>query len=144
MASMSPNITVPPKIVMIEGWDGDDYLILFDEAESEQLTEGYGVRQYLPEVAVVGLLGWDDFILRDYGGQVFRIPTVPLLPKYIDEFEQIPDASKLTTRDSPARSNGIRSRSSWVAIQVRRETLSGLISRSTKNWCGGGTRNTKR
>jgi hypothetical protein len=27
---------------MVEGWDGDDYLILFDEAESAQLTEGYG------------------------------------------------------------------------------------------------------
>ena len=82
---------------MIEGWDGDDYLILFDEAESEQLTEGYGVRQYLPELTVVGIRGWDDFILRDCAGQLFRVPTVPLLPKYIDEFEQIPDASRLTT-----------------------------------------------
>jgi hypothetical protein len=83
--------------MMIEGWDGDDYLILFDEAESEQLTEGYGVRQYLPELTVVGIHGWDDFILRDIAGQLFRVPTVPLLPKCIDEFEQIPDASRLTT-----------------------------------------------
>jgi hypothetical protein len=45
---------------MIEGWYGNDYLILFDETESEQLTEGYGVRQYLPELTVVGILGWDD------------------------------------------------------------------------------------
>ncbi len=82
--------------MMIEGWYGDEYLILFDESESERLTEGYGVRQYLPELTVAGILGWDDFILRDQAGQLFRVPTVPLLQKYIDEFEQIPDASRLT------------------------------------------------
>jgi hypothetical protein len=81
---------------MIEGWYVNDYLILFDEPESEQLTEGYRVRQYLPELTVVGILGWDDFILRDQAGQLFRAPTVPLLQKYVDELEQIPDASRLT------------------------------------------------
>ena len=82
---------------MIEGWDGDDYLILFDEAESTLLTEGYGVRQYLPEHTVVGIRGWHDFILRDTASKLFLAPTVPLLPKYIDELEETPDASRLTT-----------------------------------------------
>ena len=81
---------------MNEGRDSDHYLILFDEAESEQLTEGYGVRQYLPGMTVVGILGWDDFILKDHSGHLFRVPTVPLLQKYIDEFDWILDASRLT------------------------------------------------
>jgi len=80
---------------LIEGWDGDDYLILFDEAESKQLTEGNGVKKYLPELTVVGILGWDDFILRDNAGELFRVPTVPLLQKYIDKLGQIPDAARL-------------------------------------------------
>lgn len=87
---------VRPGTKMIEGWHSDEYLILFDEVESEQLTEGYGVRQYLPEVTIVGILSWDDFIVSDHSGKLFRVPTVPLLQKYIEAFERIPDASRLT------------------------------------------------
>jgi hypothetical protein len=81
---------------MNEGWSGDDYLILFDEAESERLTEGYGVQQILPGLAVVGLLGWDDFILRNDGGQLFRAPTVPLDQRYVESLSEVPAPSRLT------------------------------------------------
>ena len=81
---------------MNEGWSGDDYLILFDDAESERLTKGYGVRQTLPGFAVAGLLGWDDFILRDNGGQLFRAPTVPLVQRYVEPLGEVPAPSRLT------------------------------------------------
>jgi hypothetical protein len=78
---------VRPK-KMNEGWNGDDYLIRFDEAESEPLTEGYGIRQFLPGLTVVGILGWDDFILRNQGGQLFRVPTVPLVQRYVESLDE--------------------------------------------------------
>ena len=67
----------------------------FDEAESELLTEGYGVRQFLPGLTVVGILGWDDFILRNQGGQLFRVPTVPLVKRYVESLDEVPDPSSL-------------------------------------------------
>jgi hypothetical protein len=43
-----------------------------------RLTEGYGIPRHLPGFAVVAISGWDDFIVRDEAGAVFRVPTVPL------------------------------------------------------------------
>ncbi len=72
---------------MIEGWHNDDYLVLFeDQAEAIRLTEAYGLREYLPDYTILGLRGWDDFILADAQGQFFTIPTVPLEPKHIEPF----------------------------------------------------------
>ena len=89
------NAVVRPK-KMNEGWNGNDYLILFDEAESELMTEGYGVRQFLPGLTVVGILGWDDFILRNEAGQLFRVPTVPLVQRYVESLDEVPDGTGLT------------------------------------------------
>ncbi len=81
---------------MKEGWNSDDYLILFDETESRKLTEGYGLRESLPDFAVVALSGWDDFIVQDQAGNLFRVPTVPCVRKYLSEQPPIPDAASLT------------------------------------------------
>ena len=72
---------------MIEGWHNEDYLVLFEDLkEALRITELYGVREHLPGYTVVGLRGWDDFILTDAKQQFFTIPTVPLEPKHLEPF----------------------------------------------------------
>jgi hypothetical protein len=63
---------------MIEGWYGDDYLIVFDEAETASASDRYAISQLLPGYEVIGLCGWDDFILRSSAGQIYCAPTIPL------------------------------------------------------------------
>lgn len=64
---------------MREGWCNDDYWLLCeDQKEAERLTATYGLVDYLPDYFIVGLKGWDDFILCDGQGQYFLVPTVPL------------------------------------------------------------------
>ena len=59
---------------MIEGWYNDDYLVLFEEQEEAvRMTGIYGVRENLPGYTVVGLRGWDDFIVMDGKQQFFTI-----------------------------------------------------------------------
>jgi hypothetical protein len=71
---------------MREGWNADDYLILFDEAEVPDASSRYGIVDALPGFQVIGLRGWDDFLVRDAKGGVFTIPTVPLDVKYLAPF----------------------------------------------------------
>lgn len=81
---------------MIEGWHNDDYLVLFeDQTEALRMTELYGIQQHLPGYTIVGLLGWDDFILTDTKQQFFTIPTVPLEPKHIEPFAFLADHSAI-------------------------------------------------
>jgi hypothetical protein len=64
---------------MREGWCNDDYWSLCeDQKEAEQLTAIYGLADYLPGYFIVGLKGWDDFILCDREGEHFVVPTLPL------------------------------------------------------------------
>lgn len=64
---------------MREGWFNDDYWSLCeDQKEAEHLTTAYGLAEYLPNYFIVGLKGWDDFILADSAGHYFLVPTVPL------------------------------------------------------------------
>jgi hypothetical protein len=64
---------------MREGWCNDDYWSLCeDQNEAERLTGTYGLGDYLPGYFIVGLKGWDDFILCDHQAQYFLVPTVPL------------------------------------------------------------------
>ena len=71
---------------MNEGWVGEDYLILFDEAEVASASDRYAISQLLPGYQVLGLRGWDDFILRDSAGLPYSVPTVPADPKYLSPF----------------------------------------------------------
>jgi hypothetical protein len=73
---------------MIEGWHGDDYLVLFEE-EASRMTALYGLREFLPGYDVVGLRGWDDFIVADEKQSLFSLPTVPLEPKHLEPFSTV-------------------------------------------------------
>ena len=70
---------------MIEGWHGNDYLVLFEE-EAPRMSELYGLGKELPGYAVVGLRGWDDFIVVDEQQRLFTLPTVPIEPKRLELF----------------------------------------------------------
>lgn len=72
---------------MNEGWLNDDYLILFSEAEIEDFSKRYGIAQSLPGYTILGLRGWDDFIVRAPSGNTYSVPTVPLDAQYLQELE---------------------------------------------------------
>ncbi len=71
---------------MTEGWQNEDYLILFDEKESTDLSLRYEINKYLVGYRIVGLTGWDDFIVEGVDGKLFTIPTIPLDPKHLSPF----------------------------------------------------------
>ena len=50
---------------MREGWHGGDYLVLFDESEVAVASAPYEMSQFLPGFKVLGLLSWDDSIVRN-------------------------------------------------------------------------------
>ena len=56
---------------MEEGWYEKDYLVIFCEDESNDKTQQYKLAEYLPGYRVIGLRGWDDFIVMDGAGNVF-------------------------------------------------------------------------
>jgi len=79
---------------MNEGWHGDDYLILFDESEIKAVSDSYALAKLLPGFELLGLVGWDDFIVRDLDGKTYSVPTVPVDPEYFSAFT-IPKELKL-------------------------------------------------
>ncbi|ELC0660804.1 hypothetical protein SD340_004184 [Vibrio fluvialis] len=72
---------------MKEGWFGEDHFILFDEKESALATEEYCFFNYLDGFQVVGLLGWDDFIVSD-GLKFYTIPSVPIVSEYLEKIHE--------------------------------------------------------
>ncbi len=72
---------------MIEGWHGDDYLILFAQNEEPGASARYSLALHLPGYQVVGLRGWDDLIVRDADGRIFCVPAVPLEVGKLERFE---------------------------------------------------------
>ena len=56
-------------------------------------TERYRIAEALPGYAVLGLLGWDDFILRAPNGQTYSAATVPLKLEHLSTFEAPPASS---------------------------------------------------
>jgi hypothetical protein len=68
---------------MIEGWQGEDFLILFDEAEAAKFSLQYELSKYLDGYEIVGLKGWDDFIVKGKLGELAVVPTVPLAAEYL-------------------------------------------------------------
>lgn len=65
------------SVPMIEGWAGDDYLMLFSTDEAKAASERYGIADLLPGYRIIGLRGWDNFIVADQTGGTFTLPTVP-------------------------------------------------------------------
>ena len=84
---------------MREGWYGDEYLILFDESEALSASERYDTTQLLPGYRVVGLRGWDDFILQDSNGATYTVPTLPAIPAYLEPYGLPPTGSALILDD---------------------------------------------
>lgn len=80
---------------MREGWYGDNYLILFDESEVPSASERYAISTSLPGYQVLGLSGWDDFIVRSAAGQTYSVPTVPVDERYLTPFH-VPDEPSVT------------------------------------------------
>jgi hypothetical protein len=68
---------------MTEGWHNEDYLITFEERESIDLSLRYEIDKYLAGYRIVGLRGWDDFIVAGVDGKLFTVPTVPLDRTYL-------------------------------------------------------------
>jgi len=71
---------------MIEGWAEDRHFIVFTDEEAASATTRYDLPSSLPGYAIVGLLGWDDFIVRRTSGDLFTVPTVPAIGKYLAPF----------------------------------------------------------
>ena len=71
---------------MNEGWYGDDHLILFNEDEIASASDRYSVSQFLPGYKVIGLRGWDDFILQDSSGATYCAPTIPAVAAHVSAY----------------------------------------------------------
>lgn len=80
---------------MIEGWHGDDYLMLFDEAESATWSQRYEIGKYLTGFTIVGLRSWDDFLVIGTDGGPAIVPTVPLDASYVTPLEIVIDPHRL-------------------------------------------------
>jgi hypothetical protein len=80
---------------MIEGWQEDDYLILFGEDESRRASTRYRIETLLPGFEVIGLRSWDDFIVRDAEGSTFTVPTVPCQRSELAPFRRPDDGTPL-------------------------------------------------
>jgi hypothetical protein len=94
---------------MVEGWYGDEYIALFGEA-APKLEAAYALPDYLPGYRLVGLKGWDDFIVRDSTGAWFTVPTVPLSSEHLESYgvpdglgERIPEEGGLPPFDEQGR-----------------------------------------
>ena len=82
---------------MQEGWLGDNYLILFSGSEAETASQRYALSEALPRYMLLGIAGWDDFIVRDSSGRTYRVPTVPLDPDLLTPFDLPDDPATLQT-----------------------------------------------
>jgi hypothetical protein len=71
---------------MTEGWFNDEYLVIFSQSEGVSLSSKYKFADSLPGYTLVGLRGWDDFIVINPAGVMCSIPTVPLSETSKTEF----------------------------------------------------------
>lgn len=84
---------------MIEGWHGDEYLVLFDEAEASAFSTRYEFGKYLAGYVITGLRGWDEFIVRGTDGRCATVPTVPLAAEYLAPFETTINIARIVSDD---------------------------------------------
>ena len=68
---------------MKEGWHGDNYLLLLDPSEVAAATMSYHLDRFLQGFSVIGMLNWDDLIVRDANDSIFSVPSVPLSPDHL-------------------------------------------------------------
>ena len=79
---------------MAEGWNGKDYLVLFNDEEAQSASQRYDIAALLPGYRIVGLYFWDDFIVKDEHGVTYALPAVPCDSAELARF-QIPAADHL-------------------------------------------------
>jgi hypothetical protein len=85
---------------MKEGWIDDTYVILFEGHEEQaEITKGYELEKYLPGYQIQAISGWDDFIIRNQEGEQFRVPTVPLVQKYLEKVDQTRETREIEEDD---------------------------------------------
>ncbi|HLP86112.1 MAG TPA: hypothetical protein VK157_17295 [Phycisphaerales bacterium] len=80
---------------MIEGWHGNDYVVLFDATEAAALSARYDIGKYLPGYTITGLLGWDDFIVKGDDGRYWTLPTMPCSADHIAPLKLDIDAGRV-------------------------------------------------
>jgi hypothetical protein len=81
---------------MITGWYGDEHLFLFeDQSEAIEMTRRYGVHDRIPAHTLIGLRGWDDFILMSSDQRPKIVPTVPLTADELADWQMPNDLSAL-------------------------------------------------
>ncbi len=80
---------------MREGWHGEEYLVLFAAQEALWASERYKISAMLPGFRVVGLRGWDDFIVQAPDGEIFTVPTVPCDAKQLTPYHLPSSTSEL-------------------------------------------------
>ncbi len=83
---------------MREGWVRDDYLILFEDDEQEVASANYSFPELLPGYRILGLRGWDDFIVSDTAGHLLTVPTVPVSKTFLAPF-QMPEVDEIWRSD---------------------------------------------
>lgn len=141
---------------MIEGWHDEDYLNLFDEAESGRMGRLYALGDSFADYQIPGLIGWDEFILCDSRGELFRVSTVlavvgdmkPLTIE-IDPLRVVPDA-RFTDRvkwyvrpivfgGNPERGDNI----AWITLDQHVELVRWWNSKYAEMKCGAAGVKTK-
>jgi len=70
---------------MNEGWLNEDYFIMFSDAEIADASKRYCVSRSLPGFKVIGMRGWDEFLVCDENGKTYSVPTVPIDRQYLKE-----------------------------------------------------------
>src|ERR1700731_1799107 len=107
---------------MREGWSGDDHLIIFAESEVDPVSERYALSALLPGYRILGLRGWDDFVVQDLAGRSYSIPTVPLDFQYLSPFDIPPNVNLVKAERFEGKLSGTSSQSRWAAIPRRKIT----------------------
>jgi len=67
-----------PNATMNEGWQNDDHLIVLTEDESAIAMTAYNFDGSIPGYPVIGLKGWDEFIVIGPSSDAHVVPTVLL------------------------------------------------------------------
>ena len=84
---------------MTEGWYDDEHLILFEGAEVDSASKRYAISRFLPGYQVIGLRGFDYFILRDSVGRIYSVASVPIIATHVSPYSLPPAGSSLTPDD---------------------------------------------
>ena len=81
---------------MTEGWLNFDYVILFSLSERIVYSRKYKIGNFLPGFTLAGIYDWNYFLVTDFEGKMYSLPSLPLDIKSIKEFS-LPEKYTLET-----------------------------------------------